>query len=190
MSRVLVACEYDGVVRDAFAPLGLEVREIAGFPGYVITSCGQVFSRNHPTGPLRWFKRLSPSSDAKGYMGLTLCAPEKRRKVRIHRLVAETFIPNSKGLPCVRHLNGVPTDNRAENLAWGTYADNEADKINHGTWDGRRNGKLSPADIHHIRSECAKGVPRKIVAAQLDVSTATVGRVINGKIWGNIPCAS
>lgn len=186
--RVLIACEFSGAVRRAFADEGIEVREMPGFPGYAVSRCGRVFSCNHPTGRLPWYKELRLSTDAKGYRGLTLCGQRGRVKKRVHRLVAELFVPNPRNLPCVRHLNGVPSDNRADNLAWGTYADNEADKRVHGTWDTRRNGKLNEAHIAKARQWARNGISQRGIAEKLGVSRPTITRLLNGSTWGNVPC--
>lgn len=51
----------------------------------------------------------------------------------IHRLVQEAFVgPCPPGLE-VRHLNGNPADNRAENLKYGTRQENVQDMLAHGT---------------------------------------------------------
>jgi len=188
--RVLVACEYSAVVRDAFRARGFDARDIEGFPGYVVTACGQVFSRNHPTGPLRWFKPLKGHIDKKGYHGLTLCNSDGHFPRRVHRLIADAFHPNPDDLPCVRHINGNPGDNRAENLAWSTYAENEADKWAHGTWNTRRNGKLSIPQVKAIKRQIAAGEVHQEIADKYGVSRITVTRIAKGTTWGDVPCVS
>ncbi len=185
--RVLVACDDLCV---SFAASGLDAREIDGFPGYAVTACGQVFSRNHPTGPLAYFKPLKGHVDRKGYRGLTLCNSEGHFPRRVHRLVASAFHPNPDGLPCVRHKNGSPSDNRAANLAWATYAENEADKLAHGTWLTRMNGKMTVADRVHARDLVSEGRTHTEVGKMLGVSHSTISRLIGGKIWRGEQCAS
>lgn len=50
----------------------------------------------------------------------------------VHRLVCEAFHGERPDGAVVRHLNGNYLDNRAENLCWGTWAENSADMVRHG----------------------------------------------------------
>lgn len=182
--RVLVACEYSGIMRDAFIENGTLV-PIDGFDGYLVSSDGSVYGCKTNKGFRSVYRKLRPSTDAKGYLGLTLCGNGgKRRKVRIHRLIAEVFIPNPKSLPCVRHLDGSRTNNSVCNLSWGSYADNEQDKKQHGTWELRRNGKLSISHREDIFFLKNKGYKNSEIARLYNVSRPTISRLINGKTWG------
>ena len=48
---------------------------------------------------------------------------------RIHRIIAETFIPNPDNKPCVDHINGNKHDNNVRNLRWATYTENNNNPI-------------------------------------------------------------
>lgn len=57
---------------------------------------------------------------------LSVCVENKNRSV--HRLIAETFIENPEGKPCVDHINRNKDDNSVENLRWVTHAENQANR--------------------------------------------------------------
>lgn len=54
----------------------------------------------------------------KGYACVHLCKDGKSKKFRVHRLVAQAFIPNPDALPEVNHINFDKSDNNVSNLEW------------------------------------------------------------------------
>ena len=92
------------------------MKELSDYPGYYITEAGDVYSHRRIT-PVK----LKPMMNHGGYLRVRFNSNHMRS---IHRLVAQTFIPNPLNLPTVNHLNEDKTDNRVENLEWASYQHN------------------------------------------------------------------
>ena len=58
--------------------------------------------------------------DGKGYMQVALSKNGKKKWFRIHRLVAQAFIPNHDNLPIINHKDENKLNNRVDNLEWCT----------------------------------------------------------------------
>lgn len=114
----------------------VEYRTVPGFPGYRAGDDGSIWSCWGNTG---WgehgltnvWKRVSTPPGAKGYLRCNMVNDGRIKSVRIHRVILEAFVgPCPEGMEC-RHLNGIRTDNRLVNLAWGTRKENIDDKVKH-----------------------------------------------------------
>lgn len=85
--------------------------DIKGYEGlYGITSCGRVWSYHS--------KKFLKPRDQRGYHGVILYKNGVPKVFLIHRLVAESYIPNPENLPFVNHKDEVKTHNYINNLEW------------------------------------------------------------------------
>ena len=113
------------------------MKELKDFPGYYITEDGKVFS-DKITGPGDnrniTFRELKLRYHPKGYLILGLMKNNKKYTKRIHRLVAETFIPNPNNFPQVNHINEIKDDNRVCNLEWTNNQKNSEHSICRWIW--------------------------------------------------------
>src|SRR5690606_9752706 len=91
---------------------------------------------------------LRQSVNTHGYVTYSLYHEGRWRRHSGHRLVAEAFIGAEPiGKPYVLHNDGDPTNNRVENLRWGTNQENQIDSVGHGT------------NYNANKSECKRGHP-------------------------------
>lgn len=95
-----------------------EWRLVPGFENkYYVSNLGRVKCTNYKgTGA----ESLMQPNMHDGYMELALSSKEKTKTVKVHRLVAQLFIPNPNNYPVVNHKNEIRSDNRVENLEWCT----------------------------------------------------------------------
>lgn len=82
---------------------------------------------------------LKPVTNSSGYLQVTLCKNNIKKKYLVHRLVAEAFIDNTDNLPQVNHRDENPLNNVVSNLEWCDRKYN----INYGTGIERRSKKKS-----------------------------------------------
>ena len=108
----------------------------------------------------------------------------KGQNYKVHRLVCEAFCgPPPEGAVCM-HLNEDSTDNRAENLQWGTQKENLAAPGFKAYLRRRSTGaKINSEQARHIKYgslSCADA------ARRYGISPATVSNIRAGRSWAHI----
>lgn len=170
-------------------PDGVHLRWVPGYEGrYAVTDTGRVVSFAYNGG----VKELSPSTDRKGYKRVGLYDENSNRTfIQIHRLVLFAFEGEPDEGEEARHLDGDPTNNRRENLAWGTISENREDARRHGTLNtGEKNGgaKISESDVVEIRERYAEGgIKQQSLADEFGISRVQVTRICAGDRWVDAP---
>jgi hypothetical protein len=99
-------------------------KKIPGYSSYEVSTDGEIKTYNWKnTGQERIMK---PALDGSGYLRTMLKNDQgKIETVKVHRIVAKTFLPNPENKPQVNHINHIRTDNRLINLEWCTASENQ-----------------------------------------------------------------
>lgn len=159
----------------------VEYREVPGTNGvFWAGTDGSIWTQR--------IQKIKGSLTAYGYIQVVL--PKKHGKKQVtsaHRLVMLAFHgPIPPGL-IIRHLNGVPTDNRLENLAFGTAAENTNDTRRHGRFCyGSRHpmSKLTESQVAEMRRLAKEeGIGGHRLAKRYGIATSLAERIIRGKAW-------
>ena len=166
-------------------------RTIEDYPDYQISNMGRVKS-------LKWGKEkiLNLSLNYKGYYQVGLRKDGKRKLYKIHRLIAQAFIPNPENKPQIDHINTIKTDNRVENLRWVTNKENCNNLLTKENYSKCRIGNLSPSAKSILQFslngelvkkwDCMKDVERELGFYHQSISSCCLGKLktANGYKWG------
>ena len=117
-------------------------KKIDGYDNYSVSDMGRV--RNDKKNIILKNVKIL------GYVTVNLCKNGVAKKLKVHRLVAEAFIPNPNNYPIINHKNEIKDDNRVENLEWCTIKYN----TNYGSAPRKiALSKMKPVMIDNIRFE-------------------------------------
>jgi hypothetical protein len=174
-----------------------EWRAIPGFSDYEVSNLGRVRSwriKGNTTKPViePRILRKYPSGFQQKYRSVKLYKENKGHTISVHRLVLETFIgPKPEGQE-TRHLNGISTDNRLDNLAYGTHTENMADQVLHGTAvspSGEAHGmvKITEEQVLAIRQRYEnKEATQRQLAKEFGLHQTTISLIVRRKKWKHI----
>lgn len=158
--------------------------DVPGYEGlYTIDNQGVVVSSK--TG-----RAIKAVTFPNGYVYVHLYKNGKGKCVRVHRIVAETFLPKPAGCDQVNHINGIKTDNRIQNLEWCNRYGNMKHAMEKGLFNpkGEANpsAKLTQEDVNAIRAEYIKGSKQHgtvALAKKYNVSNVMIGKIVRHENW-------
>jgi hypothetical protein len=160
------------------------------YPGYFVNEMGEVFSNKQGS-----LKKLKPvyNKSCGGYYYVKISQNSKAVSKSVHRLVAETYIPNVDNKETVNHKNLNKLDNRVENLEWSTRKEQMQHLIDNQKFPSR-NGENNPNSvltkkdiilIKYLRYEL--GWSYKQITKNINkCSQSTIEQVCRDKTWRNM----
>lgn len=173
-----------------------------------VKSLKSIITKSDGVAYTRESKVLKTAIDKKGYVRCALSkVGGKLATKKVHRLVAEAFIPCGDYSLFVNHIDFNTQNNCPENLEWCTNKENVYHSIKHGRIQmkaddalrersvniiikkGELNGfsKLTESKVLEIRSKYKPNIyTRKMLANEYSVSEATIKDVISKKSWKHI----
>lgn len=155
--------------------------DIEGYEGlYKVSNLGNVSGK----------KMLTPSKSSSGYYKVELYKDKISKVFWIHRLVAQTFLPNPDNKPQVNHKDGNKLNNILSNLEWVTVSENQIHAINSGLrlpspMIGKI-GKLNPNSIKVLQYDAYGNFIRvwdclADIGRYYNCSTNPISSCINGR---------
>ncbi|PHE75181.1 endodeoxyribonuclease [Bacillus wiedmannii] len=178
------------------------IKDIEGYEGlYEITEDGRVFRKERTVKTTKKngqiynqkLKRLELKQQVIkcGYLSVHLFKNGKVKFIQIHRLVAQTFIPNLGNKPQVNHINGIKTDNCVSNLEWVTRSENLKHAFANELLIAKRGtehtlSKLNDNDIREIRKMSANGISKMQISKEFNVSRSLISHIVSRKRWKHV----
>jgi hypothetical protein len=171
-------------------------KKIKGFSEYEISNYGEIKTFNWKNKRVE--KIMTPALDGSGYLRTMLKRDEdgKLVTVKVHRLVATTFLENLENKPEVNHINGIRNDNRVFNLEWCNHSENlkHSFKIGLSSNKGEKNpcATLTDEQVKEILSnyefgkKARKGMTKKQLAEKYNTTFAVIKRIVQRKTWKHL----
>lgn len=171
-------------------------KDIKGFEGfYQVSNFGRVKSLGGWCGSAKRQEKIRATSLTKdGYVKVRLMRSGKDKTMRVHRLVAEAFIPNSEGKDTVNHIDGDKQNNKVSNLEWVDRSEQmyHAYKLglkNPQTGIKNPNAKLTDDQVREIRKlyvPYSKEYNTVALANKYGVTNRVIGLIVRGKAYKDV----
>ncbi|MBP7149793.1 MAG: HNH endonuclease [Acidobacteria bacterium] len=139
-------------------------------PSLLVSSLGRVWSTKRGK-----FRAINIGTD--GYPYVSIWMGPKLTSFRLHVMVLSTFRPKEDGSMICRHINGIRTECRLENLEWGTNKENASDTIRHGSHSGGGR-RFGADDFREMRRMHSEGMSYTQIAKQFNTVWGTVQLIV------------
>lgn len=120
-------------------------KDVIGYEGfYQVSNLGNVKRVGSFRGVNKAYLEnyyLTKVDNGKGYLRVKLTVNNKSKRIMLHRIIAEAYIPNPNNYKVINHINGNKKDNSIENLEWCTQSYNCLHSVAMGTWGALKNKK-------------------------------------------------
>lgn len=151
-----------------------EFRDIKGFENYQVSNLGRIYSKTRRS--CLKVKRLA----GRGYYQIRLSKDGKYHYKNLHRLIAETFIPNPNNLRTVNHINGNKLDNRLSNLEWADDCKQQHEACLLGLKPTTKH-ILTTSEIIEVYKMYSKGTSVKEIAELFDTRIQQISKLVKGQ---------
>ena len=137
---------------------------VCGFDDYLCNEEGEIYSLKR--------NRILKGRSMRGYRRVVLMKDGKQVNALVHRLIAQTFIPNPENKPYINHIDGDKTNNSVSNLEWCTQKENVHHAMKTGLKNDRKVNDEKLSEIRRLISEekgnaeieKITGIPRKTIS--------------------------
>ena len=170
-----------------------EFIKIYGFEKYGVSKDGRVISYNY-AGKGNNPKELKIGDDGRGYPQVTIVSDAgKRTSIRVHRLVALTYIVNELDEKYVNHIDGNKLNNNVTNLEWCSHRDNIIHARDMGLLSCKQgelggHNKLTEKDVIKIKMELKDYYRGQLsdIARKYNMDRSTISKIKLGKLWSHV----
>ena len=133
---------------------------------------------------------ISQSINHDGYVVVQLSHNSRKYNKRVHRLLAEAFIPNPNSYDTVDHINRIRDDNRLSNLRWYPWSENskrgQIGRENYARGEKHHSNVYSEELIIEICERLSRAEDRIKISKELGVSSELISTIYNRKAWCHI----
>lgn len=172
-------------------------KDVPGYPLYEVSSDGTIRTKRRIARNRHSSWEIGPHIrktmiGTTGYKCFTISVSGRTKMMKIHRLVAQAFIPNPDNKPQVNHINGIKTDNRVENLEWCTSGENHRHARKNGLYHPAKGpdtakAKLIDSDIYTIIGLHEGGASQRQIAYEMCISRRNVRSILSEQTWKHLP---